>query len=51
MINNFLWPESYDIDLENVYFQQDRPTCQTSNETIDNFFEYQIYCVPKIFDQ
>ena len=34
MINDFLWPELEDIDVDDVYFQQDGATCHTSNETI-----------------
>lgn len=35
MITNFLWPELHDMDLENMWFQQDGATCHTGNETID----------------
>lgn len=34
MINDFLWPELDDIDVDDVYFQQDGATCHTSNDTI-----------------
>ena len=35
MINAFLWPELEDVNVDNVYFQQDGATCHTSDETID----------------
>ena len=28
-----LWPEREDMDLDDVYFQQDGVTCHTSSET------------------
>ena len=34
MINEFLWPELEDIDVEDVYLQQDGATWHTSGETI-----------------
>ena len=34
MITDFLWPELKDIDVDDVYFQQDGATCHKSNETI-----------------
>ena len=34
MINEFLWPELEDMDVDDVYFQQDSATCHTSGETI-----------------
>ena len=34
MINEFLWPELEDIDVDDVYFEQDSATCYTSDETI-----------------
>ena len=34
MINEFLWPELGDMDVDDVYFQQDEATCHTSEETI-----------------
>ena len=34
MINEFLCPELEDIDVDNVYFQQDGATWHTSSETI-----------------
>ena len=34
MINEFLWPELKDMDVDDVYFQHDGATCQTSGETI-----------------
>ena len=34
MINEFLWPELEDMDVDDVYFQQDGDTCHTSGETI-----------------
>lgn len=35
MINNFLWPQTTDIDLRNMWFQQDGATCHTARETLD----------------
>ena len=34
MINGFLWPELEDMDVDDVYFQQDGATCHTGDETI-----------------
>ena len=34
MINEFLWPELEDMDVDDVYMQQDGTTCDTSGETI-----------------
>ena len=34
MINGFLWPELEDMDVDDVYFQQDGATCHTSGKTI-----------------
>ena len=34
MINEFLWPELEDMNVDDVYFQQDGATCHTSGETI-----------------
>ena len=34
MINEFLWPELKDMDVDDVYFQQDGATYHTSGETI-----------------
>ena len=34
MINEFLWPELGDMDVDDVYYQQDGATCQTSAKTI-----------------
>ena len=34
MINEFLWPELEDMDVDDVYFQSDRATYHTSRETI-----------------
>ena len=34
MINEFLWPELEVMDVDDVYFQQDGATCNTSGETI-----------------
>ena len=33
IINEFLWPELEDMDVDDVYFQQDGATCHTSGET------------------
>ena len=33
-INEFLWPELEDMNVDDVYFQQDGATCLTSGETI-----------------
>ena len=38
MFNEFLWTESEDINVDDVYFQQDGTTCHTSDETIGLFF-------------
>ena len=35
MINEFLWPELEDMDVDDVYFHQDGATCHTGGETID----------------
>ena len=35
MINGFLWADLEDLDVKDVYFQQDGATCHTSGETID----------------
>ena len=34
MINEFLWPELEDMDVDDVYFQQEGAMCHTSGETI-----------------
>ena len=34
MINEFLWSELEDMDVDDVYFQQHGATCDTSGETI-----------------
>ena len=34
MINEYLWPELEDMDVDDVYFQQDGDTCHTSGETM-----------------
>ena len=34
MITNFLWPEIEDMDLDDMWFQQDDATCHTDNETM-----------------
>ena len=34
MINEFLWTKLEDIDVDDVYFQQDGATYHTSDETI-----------------
>ena len=34
MINEFLWPVLEEIDVDNVYSQQDGARCHTSSETI-----------------
>ena len=34
MIDEFLWPKLEDMDVDNVYFEQDDATCHTSGETI-----------------
>src|SRR5215469_12205854 len=33
MITNFLWPELEDMDVDDMWFQQDGDTCHTANET------------------
>lgn len=34
LLINYLWPELNDIDVDNVYFQQDGATCHTTRENI-----------------
>ena len=34
IINEFLWPELEDMDVDDVYFQQDGATCHTSGKAI-----------------
>ena len=34
MINEFLWPELEDMDVDDVYFKQDGVTRHTSDETV-----------------
>src|SRR6476661_2142954 len=34
MISNFLWPELEDMDVDDMWFQQDGATCHTANETM-----------------
>ena len=34
LITEFLWPELEDMDVDDVYVQQDGATCHTSGETI-----------------
>ena len=34
MINEFLWPEMEDMDVDDVYYQQDGVTCHTGGESI-----------------
>jgi Helix-turn-helix domain (DUF4817) len=34
MLTNFLWPRLDQMDIQNVWFQQDGATCHTSGETI-----------------
>ena len=34
MITNFLWPELEDMDVGDMWFQQDGATCHTANETM-----------------
>ena len=35
MINQFLFPEIDDTDVDDIWFQQDGATCHTANETIN----------------
>ncbi|CAI6371226.1 unnamed protein product [Macrosiphum euphorbiae] len=35
MINNFFWPKLYDMDTEDMWFQQDGATCHTARATMD----------------
>ncbi|CAK9806600.1 hypothetical protein ANTPLA_LOCUS4952 [Anthophora plagiata] len=35
MITNFLWPKLKDMDLNNMWFQQDGTTCHTAHATMD----------------
>ena len=39
MINAFLWPELEDMDVDDVYFQQNGAMCHASGETISLFRE------------
>ena len=39
MINEFLWPELKDMDMDDGCFHQDNATCHTSGETIGLFPE------------
>jgi len=32
MITNFMWPELEDMDVDDMWFQQDGATCHTANE-------------------
>ena len=34
MINEFLWPQLEDMEVNDVYFKEDGATCYTSRETI-----------------
>ena len=34
IINEFLWPKLEDMDVNDVYFQQDSASCHTNGETI-----------------
>jgi len=34
MLRNFLWPHLDQMNIENVWFQQNGATCHTSRETI-----------------
>jgi hypothetical protein len=35
MITDFLWPELDDMDVDNLWFQQDGATCHTADETMN----------------
>ena len=35
MMENFFWPELAEMDLRNMWFQQDGATCHTSRQTIN----------------
>ena len=35
MLEDFLWLQLQDIDISQVYFQQDGATCHTATETLD----------------
>ena len=35
MLNEFLFPKIEEDDMDDIWFQQDRPTCHTANVTID----------------
>ena len=39
MINEVLWPELKDMDVDDVHFQQDGAMCHTSSETIGLLLE------------
>ena len=34
MITNFLWPELEDLDVDDMWFQQDGATCHIANGTM-----------------
>ena len=38
MMENFFWPELAEMDLRNMWFQQDGATCHTSHQTINSIF-------------
>jgi len=35
MITNFLWPQLEEVDLHNIWFQQDGATCHTARATTE----------------
>ncbi|XP_050310837.1 uncharacterized protein LOC126747933 [Anthonomus grandis grandis] len=39
MINDFLWPQLDDMDLTDIWFQQDGATCHTARATLDLLHE------------
>lgn len=39
MITNFFWPEIENMDLDNMWFQQDDATCHTAHATMDVLHE------------
>ena len=48
MITDFLWPEIEDMDLDDMWFQQDGTTCHTAIETMallrEKFYGHVISC-------
>ena len=41
MINNILWPQLEEVDLDNIWFQQDGAACHTACATTELLREIQ----------